>query len=122
MALVYCQGDSPLADGLAKEAAEYLVSSYPNHSWWVEARQGILVIKHFEASGLYGVVGMVRHLASLGHDARVRKHEIVVAAGELLERAGLARGPRGEDPVRSIELEEGMDKHWFKPVHMKVIH
>ena len=123
MALVYCYGDSPLADARAKEAAESLTTAYPNHSWWVECKQGALIIKHFEASGLRGTVGMVRHLNAMEADAGARKKDIVRAAGEMLERAGLKRGHRGEDPITHFEFDDGkMARHWALPFHLPVIH
>jgi len=89
----------------------------------VECRGGCLIIKHFEVSGLRGVVGMIRHLASFDHDVRVRKHDVVIAAGELLERAGLPRGARGEDPVVGLETDNAdTDRYWHKPWHMRTIH
>lgn len=118
MALIYCYGDNPLADNCAKEAAENLVTAYPNHSWWVECKQGVLVIKHLEASGARGVIGMLRKMDALSHDARVRKDDILRAAGEMLERANMPRGPRNEDPVTSFELDDvKMKRFWTPPLH-----
>lgn len=122
MALVHCFGDNPLADAYAKDAAEILTTAYPNHSWWVECKQGVLVIKHLEASGARGQVGMLRKVEALAHDAGARKKDLLMAAGELLERAGMPRGARTEDPVTHIELDKPLRKHWHKPIHGKVIH
>lgn len=122
MALIHCFGDNLLADAQAKEAAEILVTAYPNHGWWVEVRQGVLIIKHLEASGRRGIVGMLRKLSQLVGDAGARKRELIRAGGELLERAALARGPRGEDPVLSFELDDGkMKRHWHAPLHHRPI-
>ena len=122
MALIYCFGDNPIADACAKEAAEYLVAAYPNHGWWVECKQGVLVIKHLEASGARGLVGMLRKMDQLAHDAGARRKDLVLAAGELLERANLRRGARTEDPVLSFEFDDGkMARHWHAPIH-RVLH
>ncbi len=120
MAIIYCYGDNPLADGHAKEAAEVLSAAYPNHSWWVECRQGILLIKHFSISDR---LGMVRRLADLAGDANTRKRDIVRAAGELLERAGLARRDfRGED-VQDFDVDRPLKKHWRRQMRkIEVIH
>lgn len=116
MALISVFGDNPLADERAKETAEFLTFAYPNHSWWVEVRQGVLVIKHLEASGARGLIGMLRHTSQLGADAKARKQEVIRAAGELLERAGLLRGARGDDPVTHLELDDSkMKKYWHAP-------
>ncbi len=123
MALVYAQGDNPNADHLAKEISETLTAVYPNHSWWIEVRQGALIIKHFSISGASGTIGMVRHLSSLVGDATARKREVVRAAGELLERAGLPRGAFQGGRVTQLELDKGLAKHWRPtPFAVDVIH
>lgn len=123
MALINCIGDNPLADACAKEAAEVLCTAYPNHSWWVECKGGVLVIKHLEASGARGLIGMLRKMDALSHDAGRRKKEILLAAGELLERAGLARGARTDDPVTGFELDDKkMSKYWHRPDLIQRLH
>ena len=108
MAIIYCYGENPLADATAKRAAEALTIAYPNHSWWVECKGGVLVIKHFDISDK---IGMVRKMAALSHDERVFKKDIIMAAGELLERVGLARGGRTDDPVVKIDAPKRIAKH-----------
>lgn len=123
MALISVIGDNPLADACAKEAAETLTTAYPNHSWWVECKSGVLVIKHLEASGARGLIGMLRKMDQLSHDAGRRKKEILLAAGELLERAGLLRGARTEDPVTHFELDDRkLSKYWHRPSLIQRIH
>lgn len=123
MALIYCEGDCPLADTMAKQAAEILVGEYPNHSWWVECKQGVLIIKHFGITGER--IGMLRHTSAFSHDAKVFKQDMVRAAGELLERAGQPRGAYKGDPTKQFETDDGKtQKHWGNrpPMHMRVIH
>lgn len=123
MALALAIGDNPNADNLAKEVLEVLNFTYPNHSWWVEVRQGLLIIKHFSISGAAGTIGMVRHLSQVGHDATARKREVIRAAGELLERAGLPRGAFHGGRVTQLELDKGLAKHWRpSPFAVDVIH
>ena len=119
MAIIYCYGDSPLADAHAKEAAEILSSAYPNHSWWVECKSGVYVIKHF---GISGTIGMVRHISKMAHDATARKRDLVLAAGELLERAGLARRDYRGEAVTSFEGDRGIVKHFHPLAAPKVIY
>ena len=118
MALVYCYGDSPLADAHAKEAAEVLCTAYPNHSWWVECKGGALIIKHF---GISDKIGMVRKLTALAGDANARKRDFVRAAGELLERAGLARRDYRGEKVRDLDVDAPLKKRWAPLPGMKVI-
>ena len=116
MALITAIGDNTLDDAFAKQVAEMLVPVYPNHAWWIECRSGVLIIKHLEASGARGLIGMLRKLDLLPRDATALKRELIRAAGELLERAGMARGARTEDPVTSFEMDDGkMDKYWKAP-------
>ena len=119
MAIVTANGDNPLADAVAKECAETLTFAYPNHGWWVECKGGVLIVKHLEASGARGLIGMVRKMAALSQDAMIRKRDIIRAGGELLERAGLARGPRTDDPVLSFEMDDKkMEKYWHAPARI----
>jgi len=123
MALILALGDSPVADATAKMACEMLVKAYPNHSWHVEVKQGVIIVKHADASGARGTIGMLRKLSSLSHDARVFKSEIVRAGGELLERAGLPRKGYDGRSIEKMELDTELAKHWhrqFEP--SKVIH
>lgn len=123
MALIAAVGDNPLADAFAKDTAEVLTQTYPNHSWWVECKGGVLIIKHLEVSGARGLIGMLRKMDQLSNDATRRKKEILLAAGELLERAHLRRGARSEDPVTVFELDDKtMQKYWHAPAHMDLIH
>ena len=122
MAVIAAFGDNPNADNMAKEAAEILVSAYPNHAWLVEVRQGVLIIKHAEASGMRGRIGMLRKVSQIAHDAQARKKELIRAAGELLERAGLKRGARTDDPVTNFETDtREQAKHWHRPVQAILI-
>lgn len=121
MALVYCDGDNKLAEAYAKRAAESLTQAYPNHSWWVECKGGALIIKHF---GISGTIGMVRHTSALDTSSGVFEREIVRAAGELLERAGLPRRDYRGEEVKNLEVDWRYKRQWLKrpPVKMKVIH
>ena len=115
MALIMAIGDNPLADAFAKECAEIITFTYPNHGWWVECKSGVLVVKHLEASGARGLVGMLRHMDKLPRGKGLRE-ELVRAAGELLERANMPRAGRTEDPVTSFELDDKkMEKYWKPP-------
>lgn len=118
MAIIYIESEQEANLGMAKECAETLTAAYPNHSWAVRIDGGVLFIKHF---GISGSVGMCRHMSQIDHDAAVRKKEVIRAAGELLERAHLARGANTGDPISVLE---GGEKYKWKPqlIHVPVIH
>jgi hypothetical protein len=62
---------------------------------------------------------MMRHTEMLAHDARARKKDYVMKAGEMLERAGMKRGARTDDPVTAFEFDDkSLARHWHKPIHI----
>jgi hypothetical protein len=97
---------------MAKEIAEILTIAYPGHSWHVRIDGGILIIKNMNISE---TASMVRKMADIQHDAGARKHEVIMAAGEFLECAGMRR--RAYDEGQKAKHLEGMAKgEKFKPV------
>ena len=111
MALIQTESQDPANLMMAKELAEYLATAYPNHSWHVRIDGGIVVVKNMAISG---TIGMVRHFKDIAHDAKTRKHDILIAAGELLERARLRREYGGER-VDKFESERGVK--WSPQIH-----
>jgi len=97
---VLVEGKTPLDEQVAGGVMMVLTEAYPGHPWHVDVHDGLLVIKHMKMSRKWG---MVRKLPKVGHDAKVLKHEVVMAAGEFLERAGLARGGMGDEPIKVVE-------------------
>ncbi|HEY6020313.1 MAG TPA: hypothetical protein VIY48_10530 [Candidatus Paceibacterota bacterium] len=78
---------------VAKKALEVLTKYYPGYSWFVRCDGGVLDIKAAEI----GRASMVRHLNKIEHDWTIFEKDILMAAGEFLERAYLLRGiSRGE--------------------------
>jgi len=91
---------------LAKRAADMLNKHYPGYIWAVnvnsEEKGGVLIIKNFSVSYRYGYV---LHIAKL--DAKLKK--VLMAGGEILERARMARGWfRGGMPTH---IDGVLDKH-----------
>ena len=123
MALAIAIGDNPIADATAKEVLEILTPLYPNHGWYVEVKQGVVIIKHLEASGERGLIGMLRKLDQLPKGGSAFRREIMRAGGELLERAGLGRNARNDDPVTKFEFDDQtISKYWHAPTHQRIIH
>lgn len=96
---------------LAKQAVEALAKHYPGYSWFVEVRDGLLMIRNYEVEWR-GRYCMVRKLGQIQHDYGRMVREVVHAAGEYLERANLRRGTARENEM-STHLE-GADK--FTPM------
>jgi hypothetical protein len=76
---------------IAKNSLEALVKHYPGYSWFVEVRDGLLMIRAPELDWR-GRHAMVRKLGNVQHDYGRLVREVVFAAGEYLERANLRRG------------------------------
>ena len=111
MAYAYAESQDPANLPMAKEMLEVLNVAYPNHSFWVRIDGGVVVIKHFSISG---TCGMVRKYRDLCGDSLARKREVIRAAGELLERAGLRRGAYEAQLVTNLERDK--DVKWQPPL------
>ncbi len=93
----------------AKTAAEVLTRHYPNHLWAVGwAPKGVLVVKNLAISSHYG---FTIDCAS-SFSATDLAHLVVMAGGELLERAGMARGAWDGQMATTLE---GSERRFFDP-------
>lgn len=90
---------------IAKHAVEALARAYPGYSWFVEVRDGLLMIRNYEVDWR-GRNCMVRKLGQVQHDYGRLVKEVVHAAGEYLERAHLRRGGAREGEMSKV-LEGG---------------
>lgn len=86
---VIVEADDNRDDLLARDIGRVLCEAYPGHQWHVRIGKGVLIIKHMRITSKWGIA---RRYDRLTWDAKARKREVVRAAGELLERAGLTRG------------------------------
>ncbi len=111
MGLAHIESKDPANLPMAKEIAETLHQVYPNHSWSVRIDGGVVVIKNFSISG---TCGMVRKYEALKGDAMVRRKDVIMAAGELLERAHLRRGAYEGQRVETLERDK--DVKWQAPL------
>lgn len=89
---------------LSKWAGEALNDHYPGYPWAVHADYfgGVMTIKNLRAAGVYENYGYVIH-PHLYASASELKKRIILAGGEILERAGLARGRETGQQVQHIE-------------------
>ena len=91
--------------GLAKDIGETLHAAYPGHLWAVTVVSGVATVKDLYISSTWG---MLLHYDNIKGDAGARKKAIIMAGGELLERANLRRGKYTGDYVPALE---GADKY-----------
>ena len=90
----------------AKMVGEILNQKYPNHLWMVSWQGGALVVKNLAISSHYGFI------LKDESDYKVLSHNAMVAGGELLERANLARTKWNGQMAETLE---GSTKQWFNP-------
>ncbi len=90
--ILYNEGATKAQEDEAEGILEVLTLAYPNHPWAVRVYEGGFFIKHLGFDGNYGMSCKFR---TSGYSASALKRDIIMKAGEWLERAGIARG-RGE--------------------------
>lgn len=98
--LLYSEGGTAHQKADADTVLGILCDAYPGHPWAARVDGGIIFIRHLEMPGQWG---MTKHFGNLTHDAAVFKREIIMAAGEFLERAGLVRGRHDGSQIISVE-------------------
>lgn len=96
---------------LAKRAAELLNKHYPGHLWAVNVNSegGVMIIKNYRLSFLYG---MVLHLRTVYADPGLRC--VLRSGGELLERAHMRRGSATGEGASVLEGVEKRHEPVFK--------
>lgn len=100
MGMLFEEGRTRAQQDEAHHVLELLTVCYPGHPWAVLVDHGIVFIRHLEFPGNWG---MNIKTGSTDHDAAVLKKKIIMAAGEFLERAGLARGRANGDEIQKVE-------------------
>ena len=98
--ILYAEGGTEQLQADAQYVLEILCATYPNHPWAVRMDGGVVFIRHLELGSNWGMNLKFRNMT---HDAAVFKKEIVMAAGEYLERAGLKRGRGGDEIMTHFE-------------------
>ena len=97
---MYTEGSTDAQASEAEKVMGILCAAYPGHPWAVRVDEGIIFIRHLAFAGNWGMNILTKEV---DHDAAVLKRKIVMAAGEWLERAGLARGRENGDEAVRIE-------------------
>ena len=94
--------------GLAKHALEILTRHYPGYTWYVRADGGVIDIKAAEI----GRASMIRHIKKIDHNWFIFDRDIIMSAGEFLERAKLKRGTSTGEVAKQLD---GGDKIKWQP-------
>lgn len=100
--ILYKEGATQAQEDEANDIIEILTMAYPDHPWAVRVYDGGFFIRHLAFPANYGMNCKFKNVA---HDWAVMKRDIIIMAGEWLERAGLRRGRY--DPEQEIKRLEG---------------
>ena len=98
--ILYTDGATPAQEAEAENIIGVLTSIYPGYPWACRVYDGGFFIRHLDAPAGWG---MNCKYKSFSHDAAVMKREIVMKAGEWLERCNLKRGRNNDDEIQRVE-------------------
>lgn len=107
--IVYSEGATKAQEDEANSILEVLSTAYPSHPWGVRVYDGGFFIRHLDFPPDWG---MNCNKPTLAYSASALKRQIIMMAGEWLERANLKRG-RGEDAT--IGHIEGIPERFQLP-------
>ncbi len=93
------ESESNLGHDIARNALAILNKYYPGFVWYVRSDGGVLCIK----CNALGNACMIRHLSDVQHDAGRFSREIILAAGEFLERGYMKRGKWNGEYARKLD-------------------
>lgn len=106
---LFSEGSTPTLQADADYVLGVLCEIYPGHPWAVRVEGGVVFIKHL---GLGNNWGMNKKFNDINHDATRFKKEIIMAAGEFLERAYLRRGRNLGYRIEKVDgLQEKYQPH-----------
>ena len=96
---------------LARRMTEVLQHHYPGHAWavFVDSEQGVANLFNWSVSFRYGYRLKLRDLHAPGKK-QANLRPVIMAGGEILERAGMVRGAWREGELLAGGLD-GVDKH-----------
>ena len=99
--VLYSEGATKAQEDEANGILELLTAAYPGHPWAVRVYDGGFFIRNLDYPHNWG---MNQKYKNVGHDWKVMKRQIIMMAGEWLERAHLRRGRNiNEDEITILE-------------------
>lgn len=109
MQILYKEGETQSQMDEAHTIIQILDTAYPGHPWGVRVYDGGFFIRHLDFPSNWGM----NYRGSLhSYSSSALKRQIILLAGEWLERAGLPRGRW--DPEQDIKKLEGIPDR-FQP-------
>ena len=110
----YALGDNASALTMACEVLRDVFDAYSGYNWFIQVKSGVIFIRENSFPSEWG---MVRKIGITDFSATNLKHDVVMSAGEWLERAHLRRGL----------AEQGLEAKWVegvpkpKTANMKIV-
>jgi hypothetical protein len=101
-------GDTPTQEEEGRQILTILWWAYPGHPWFVRVYNGGFFIRHLDFTSGWGMNVKLKDVFS----ASQMKREIIMKAGEWLDRAGIPRG-RYDSDTPSYRVEGVPEK--FQP-------
>lgn len=116
----YALGDNAGALTLAGDILNEIYSVYSGYSWFVQVKGGVLFIRELSFPASYG---MARRLKESDFSASNLKHDVIMSAGEWLERARLRRGVaiQGEEALYVEGVPNRYQPHQQLPDDVKLV-
>ena len=119
MTTLYTEGMTDLQEKEAQAILEVLTFAYPGHPWSVRVYDGGFFIRHLDFPGNYG---MNCRTATKVYSASAWKRQIILMAGEWLERADLVRGRSDDTVAKFVEGVPLKDQPGQKlPENMQIV-
>lgn len=97
--LVYSEGGTKFQEDEAETILGVLSEIYPSHPWGVRVFDGGFFIRHLDFPSNWGMIVKTKGIYS----ASQLKRQIILKAGEWLERANLKRGRSNGDEIGRVE-------------------
>jgi hypothetical protein len=98
--ILYSEGATKAQESEANGILEALTIAYPGHPWAVRVYDGGFFIRHLDFPKNWGMSCKYR---KFGYSASALKREVIMKAGEWLERADLARGASTGKQIIHVE-------------------
>ncbi len=114
MTLLYKEGATQQMEDDAEAILDVLQTAYPGHPWGVRVEEGGFFIQYLIVPWRKPY-GMWCAYKTFGYSASQMKHEIIMKAGEWLERAGIPRS-RLEDGNDIVSVDGVPLKHQPQPL------
>lgn len=117
MTVIYSEGGTEAQAAEAEYILGLLYTAYPGHPWGVRCMEGGFFIQYLLVP-FKKPYGMFCKTSEVDFSASALKHQIIMMAGEWLERAGMARGRHDADqeivsvegvPVKSMAMPDDVN-------------